>query len=133
MMHRTHKRGAVSEYQAATWFSSQGWEVYWSNLGQSSVDFLITRGGKMQTVQVKTAFRIPADGDPKYLKVNLTHGNRKGKLYKDNTFHILAACAEDGRIWIIPFDEVPTGLQQFSIWKYKKKTGYEKWLVKTHT
>ena len=129
MMHKSHKRGAISEYQAATWFSTQGWEVYWSNLGQSAVDFLITRDNEVHTVQVKSASRVPMDGDPKYLKVNLTHGRRKGQLYRDNTFHILAACADDGRIWGIPFEEIPKDFKQFSVWNYKKKTGYEKWLV----
>ena len=130
MMHKTHKRGAVSEYQAATWFSEQGWEVYWSNLGQSAVDFIISRENDVHTIQVKPAIKVPADGETQYLKVNLTHGSGKGQLYRDNTFHILAACSEDGRIWVIPFDCLPTDLKQFSVWIYNKKTGYEKWLVK---
>ena len=133
MMHRTHKKGAVSEYQAATWFSSQGWEVYWSNLGQSAVDFMITRDHEIYTIQVKTAVKVPKDGDIKYLKVNLTHGNRKGKLYKDNTFNLLVVCYEDGRIWVVPIEDLPKDSPQFSIWTHTKETGYEKWLVKTAT
>ena len=132
-MHKTHKKGAGSEYQAATWFSSQGWEVYWSNLGQSAVDFIISRDNEVFTVQVKTAFKVPDVDSPTYLKVNLSHGNRKGKLYKDNTFHLLSASSEDGRIWVIPFEELPKNSSQFIIWNHKKDAGYEPWLVKTQT
>ena len=132
-MHNSHKNGAVSEYRAATWFSMQGWEVYWSNLGQSAVDFIISKNSEVLTVQVKTAFRLPKDGDIKYIKCNLSHGHKKGKLYRDNTFNLLTVCYGDDRIWVIPIEYIPHNLTQFSIWNHLKDTGYDEWLVKTKT
>ena len=128
-MHNTHKKGAVSEYRAATWFSSQGWEVYWSNLGQSTVDFIITPEGEMKTVQVKTAFAVPSHEPCRYLRINLAHGNKKRKLYRDGMFDILAACSAGGLIWIIPIEHLPQDVTQLTLWNHQKDTEYTKWLV----
>tara|TARA_B100000749_G_scaffold273571_1_gene256694 strand:+ start:1186 stop:1584 length:399 start_codon:yes stop_codon:yes gene_type:complete len=132
-MHNTHKRGAVSEYQAATWFSQQGWEVYWSNLGQSSVDFIIAKDGEVKTIQVKSAVYVaPIKNSPALLRANLQYGQAKGKRYRDNSFDLLAICAKDGRIWVIPYDELPF-TQSIRIWNANRDTGYEKWLVTSQT
>lgn len=127
-MHPTHSQGAASEYRAAAWFSLQGWEVYWSNSGQSAVDFIVMKDNDVQTVQVKTAVKVPKGDNPIYLKVNLTRGRNKGQLYADNAFDLLAVSSTTYQLWIIPFSYLPV-VGQFSIWNANKSTGYEQWLV----
>ena len=75
-MDARHRRGQTSEYTAACWFSTQGWEVFWSNLGQSSVDFLIVRDNIVQAVQVKSAIKIAAPNGTEHLRVNMVRGRK---------------------------------------------------------
>ena len=127
-MELSHLKGQTSEYMAACWFSGQGWEVFWSNLGQSQVDFLVVRDGEIRSVQVKSAIDISSEGKCECLKVNFASGNKKLRCYKTSTFDILAVCFGDGRIWIIPEENIPRQTQ-FTLSKRNFKD-FDKWLVR---
>tara|TARA_B100000749_G_C18375441_1_gene443566 strand:- start:80 stop:436 length:357 start_codon:yes stop_codon:yes gene_type:complete len=113
---------------AACWFSEDGWEVFWSNLGQSSIDFLIVRNNQVKSIQVKSAIAVPTKDSNEHLRVNLSMGHRKTKRYKSSTFDLLAVCAKNGRIWVIPEKDVPKKTQFTLVHKTSKS--FEKWLVK---
>jgi len=128
-MDARHRRGQTSEYTAACWFSTQGWEVFWSNLGQSSVDFLIVRDNIVQAVQVKSAVKIAAPNGTEHLRVNMVRGRKNKRiLYKPFSYDILCVCSADGRIWVIPAKNVP---QKTNITIIRNnKSRYKEWLVK---
>jgi len=106
--------------------------VYWSNLGQSAVDFIIARDHEIRTIQVKTAIHVSDENGADHLRVSIAHGASKGKRYRDNAFDLLVVCSPDTRIWVIPFKELPDA-QSLQVWHAKHVTGYEKWLVTTKT
>ena len=113
---------------AACWFSEQGWEVFWSNLGQSSVDFLIVRDDEVKSVQVKSAISSVYKNGKERLRVNLRMGRNKYRQYKKHAFDLLAICATDGRIWVIPKANLPK-VMQFTL-AYDNSKEFNKWLVR---
>ena len=128
-MDARHRRGQTSEYTAACWFSEQGWEIFWSNLGQSSIDFLIVRDNVVQAVQVKSAIKVSSPNGTEYLRVNMGRGREKKRaLYTKFSYDILCVCAPDGRIWVIPEKHVPKKFQLTLIRNNKPR--YNQWLVK---
>ena len=127
-MDSSHRKGQTSEYMAACWFSDQGWEVFWSNLGQSSVDFLVVHDNEVKSVQVKSAISTFTKNGSERLRVNLRAGRRKPRRYKAATFDLLVVCAKDGRIWVIPEKYIPK-VTQFTLIGTDSK-GFNKWLVR---
>ena len=99
----TATRGATSEYLAAAYFSSNGYEVFWPNGCSSAADFVADRSGVSFRVQVKTASWVEYRG-VSYLRANLRSSRSS---YKPGDYDLLAAVARDGRIWVIPFEDLP--------------------------
>lgn len=102
-MHSNHRRGAVSEYTAAAAFSQQGWEIFWPPSGSGAADFVAVRDDESCRVQVKTA-RWMEKARSRFLRATIKTPTR---TYKSGDFDYLAVVAPDGRVWVIPFDELP--------------------------
>lgn len=100
-MHRNHYSGASAEYLAASWFLSQGYQVYWPSIEHGQTDFAICRHGRFQKVQVKKP-SWSSSGPNEYLRARLT--NREGdKKYTEESFDLLALVdPETPRMWLFP-------------------------------
>lgn len=105
-MNPQHLQGAATEYEVAAFFLSRGYAVYWPSVAQSRHDFVIQKDGEFKTVQVKSA-REEESGPNTYLRVRLEKPDRGTRPYEPGDFDILAV-AYRGRVWLIPFDELPS-------------------------
>ncbi|QDP57803.1 MAG: hypothetical protein Unbinned7358contig1001_29 [Prokaryotic dsDNA virus sp.] len=101
-MHPHHRKGSAAEYMAAAYFSSQGWELFWTPTGTSPCDFVMVKGEETKRVQVKAAGVWTKSGST-YTRVRLGGNN----TYKPGDFDILAVVEGPSRMWIIPFEELP--------------------------
>tara|TARA_Y100001938_G_scaffold68559_2_gene95144 strand:- start:7275 stop:7676 length:402 start_codon:yes stop_codon:yes gene_type:complete len=102
-MHPNQSKGAASEYTAAAVFSGEGWEIFWPPTGSGAVDFVAVRQGESKKVQVKSAHWV--DRPPsRTLRVCIKTQRRR---YTEGDFDCLAAVGPDGRVWVIPYEELP--------------------------
>lgn len=109
-----HYRGTASEFAAASWFTANGYELFWP-VGNSScaVDFIATRGGITFRVQVKTGSPWNR-GTTSYLSVSI---GRKGtrKQYRKHDLDWLVVVSPSGWIMAVPFHEIPKNRSCFHI------------------
>ncbi len=117
-----------------------GYAVHFPMDPASRYDLLITRGTDVLKVQVKKAqWRKNAEGGNERLTVRTMPSGgrqRRAKAYKFGDYDLLAAI--DGyRMWLVPYDELPVGLQWLALdvrgpsTKRKNAKSYDpsKWLV----
>ena len=99
-----HYAGASAEYLTAAWFLDRGYQVWWPSVQQDTTDFIVTKDGQHQRVQVKKATwvrgRRPSSPN-EYLQVH-TIGDR---AYAKEDFDILIA-VDAPRLWMIPFADI---------------------------
>ena len=120
-------KGAISELKAATWYLSEGYQVFFPVCDGGVVDFIAYKPGKTpELVQVKTAHWIESSGN-RYLqlRVGRTKGTRRGPITRDwdptnpeDHYDYLIGVFED-RMWKIPKAEFPEGKKTI----YLEKTG----------
>lgn len=104
-MNRDHLTGLSNELYAASFFSRQGWEIYFPLATQSRCDFLIEEDRMFKKVQVKTA-SWSKSGKFKYLQVRLSsQGPVKRKFYEERDFDYIVF-VDYPRIWIASFKDV---------------------------
>ena len=110
-MDPAHARGATSEFYAAAWWSSRGYELFWPvGSGASIVDFIAVKGGQKKRVQVKTG-SIWTKSHAKYLSVSIIN---RGRRCKRRAFDYLSVVSPYGWMLNIPTSALPTR-QQFHI------------------
>ena len=97
--------GAANELRAAAYYTEQGWEVFWSPAAQGAADFLMQREGEVRAVQVKTAHVMERSGRTE-TRLYLKRSN--GTRYLTSDFDILAVVCSTGRMWSIPFNNLPS-------------------------
>lgn len=100
----TRHRGSSGEYTAAAYFAVNGWDIFWSPNGSGPVDFIASKPDTTQRVQVKTA-SIWKQGSRRYTRAMTKKSN--GDKYSENDYDVLAAVAADGRMWVIPYKNLP--------------------------
>jgi len=130
-MYHHHSVGATSEFSAAAWFSSRGFELFWpvgSTAG--SVDFIASKGGHRYRVQVKTGTEWER-GNKKYLRVsNGASGHRK--QYRKDDLDVLFVVSPRGWMLWIPFVDIPKRaafhIRLNDIYKPEQRK-WDKWIV----
>ena len=102
-----HRTGMATEYQAAAYYTSQGYTVCWPKESQSPYDFIVEKDGTFKRVQVKTPSWI-LSGKYSYLQSRLGSDKRGGHLttggckYKSTCDEIIFICKESGDTWVFP-------------------------------
>lgn len=105
-MHDRHFTGAVGEMKVASYFLSQGNQVYFPVVQQGAVDMVVDTKDGIKKVQVKTASINDKYMAYDYIQCRITRGaDHRGYLEKD--FDILAVVFSED-IWLIPWSEVQT-------------------------
>lgn len=104
LMEARHTTGVANEFRAASYFSKNGYDIYWPLGAQSRCDFVTERGGVFKKIQIKTA-TWSKTGDRKYLQCRLKSRNKLGKMYKDGDFDIIVFI-DGNRFWITSWDVV---------------------------
>lgn len=107
-LHSRHFKGAAHEYTAATWFLSQGCQVYWPAVQQSHVDFVVDLHGSLKRVQVKTGTWNHSSPPYSYLQCRLLpYGTRKqdARLKPSEMYDLLMVISDAGW-WLIPSEEI---------------------------
>lgn len=96
---KAHYVGATSEYLAAAYFLSEGYQVYWPSVQQSCVDFIVDLNGALKRVQVKTG-----TWNKDHLQCRITPRN-KTKKNSSEMYDILVVVSDIGQ-WIIPSEKL---------------------------
>jgi hypothetical protein len=99
--------GSAIEYQAASYFLSHGYQVYWPSMQQGPVDMVVEFPEGLRKVQVKkAAWSRPGSKSPNsYLKCSIS--GRNNRLYRLGDWDDLFVFSQDGRVWRVPFDQLP--------------------------
>jgi len=105
-MFHSHSVGATSEFSAAAWFSSRGYELFWPVASSSgSVDFIAVKGNKRYKVQVKTGSEW-SNGRKSYLRIDNGKA-RSRKQYRRDDLDVMFVVSPRGWMLWLPFEELP--------------------------
>jgi len=109
-MDSNHYTGSAAEYAVAAFLISMGRQVWWPSVQQDSIDLLASRAdGTFERLQVKKAsWNSRTSANNTYLQIELrssvSHTVRR--KYSADAFDTVAAVSDDGRIWMIPLEQV---------------------------
>ena len=134
MINSKHFIGTANELLAASYFTDQGYSIYWPIQAQSRADFIMETPEGFKTVQVKTA--TWSETKPyKYLQCRVERKNEYNNKYKEGDFDLIVF-VDRPRLWVATFNEVK---DLVSVCLDGTKPGYkctsklydpEKWLIK---
>lgn len=100
------RQGFVTELEIAKYFAEQQYEIYWPLLTQSKADLIIVKGKEKKLVQCKKA-TWSQTGAYKYLQCRVSSRNKTpNPKYELEDFDIMAVSDGDGKLWIVPVEEV---------------------------
>lgn len=120
---KEHFTGAAAESLVVMRMLQKGYEVFNPVMGQTKIDMVVLRKGKLLKVQVKKLTDINVNGN-KYKQVRL-QGRVSGKYsreYRDDEFDYLAV-TDMVDVWMIPWSKV-SHLKTFT---FGSKGGYRDW------
>ena len=103
-MNIQHKSGLTSELKAASYFASEGYEIYWPMCTQSRCDFVVFKNEYFSKVQIKTA-TWSKTGEHLYLQCRLTNRNGYSTSYIEGDFDWIVFVDGD-RMWVAGWDDV---------------------------
>lgn len=107
-----HKQGLLTEYEAAAWYTQNGYTVCWPMFSQSPYDFIVEKDGCLKRVQVKTP-TWSRSGTFSYLQCRLGKDLRvktlenkdaSGCRYKDSCDELIFIEKDTGEIWVFPVE-----------------------------
>jgi hypothetical protein len=102
-----HFVGASHEHYVAAAFLKNGCPVYWPAIQQESVDFIVQNCNGLERVQVKSATWCKNKHQKyRYLQCRTQSTKKYKHIPITKLYDILAIVAGDGRIWLIPAEEV---------------------------
>lgn len=104
-MHPNFIIGLTSELKVASWYSENGYSIYWPLSTQSRCDFLAERDGNFTKVQVKKA-TWSQTGPNKYLQCRLMSRNKHSRWYVEGDFDEIVFIDDANRMWRTTFDVV---------------------------
>lgn len=101
-----HKTGFNSELEAAKYYASIGYIIYWPMTHQSSVDFIAANGPETIRIQVKSAYWMKRKTGAAYLQATIRKGSsHKDRIYTEDDCDIIAI-VHNQEIWIVPVEVV---------------------------
>lgn len=105
-MKSQHLTGYISEQKAALYFAELGYIIYWPNHSQSSCDFIACKDEELIRIQVKSAYWMTNPTGKNYLQATVKKGSSGLDSYTKQHCDLIVAVAKDGRIWVIPIEDI---------------------------